>query len=133
MRFILGVLLFSSFCFADEYFIISNKKIDTLSRSQVKAIYLKKLHFINDVRIVPLNLELKHPLRKKFEKNILKMGFIQLKSYWNKQHYLGKRPPLNMKSQEAILAFVKKVDGSIAYIDAQPLDNSLNILYKWED
>ncbi|MDQ7068493.1 MAG: hypothetical protein Q9M40_11240 [Sulfurimonas sp.] len=67
------------------------------------------------------------------KKKVLKMNFSRLKSYWTKQHYLGRRPPLTMKSQEAIKTFVKKVDGAIGYIDIQNLDESVKVLYTWKD
>jgi len=88
---------------------------------------------IDDIKIIPINLGSRNSLRLKFEKKILRMNFVRLKSYWTKQHYLGHRPPISMKSQESIKAFVKKVDGAIGYIDKDALDSSLNIVYKWED
>ena len=61
------------------------------------------------------------------------MRYSRLKSYWTKQHYLGHRPPLTMKSQESILAFIKKVDGAVGYIDLKNIDSDINIVYKWSD
>jgi len=121
----------SSSC--DEYIVIANKNMKELSSSQIKAIFLKKLTIINDVKVVPINLGLRDEVRLKFEKRILKMNFARLKTYWTKQHYLGHRPPVSMKSQKSIKAFVKKVDGSIGYIKAIDLDDDLKIIYKWSD
>ena len=133
MRLILVTLFFSSLCFGTEYLVISNKKIHTLTSSQIKAVFLKKTHLIKDIKIIPVNLEANNPLRIKFEKELLQMSFIRLKSYWNKQHYHGKRPPISMKSQKSIINFVKKVDGAIAYIEKKYLEKNLHILYRWED
>ena len=127
------ILCTSTISMASEHFIVSNKKINNLSQTQIKAIFLKKLIHLNNVKLIPLNLEPNDPLRVSFEKNILQMNFTRLKSYWSSQHYLGKRPPLRLKSQESIKAFVKKVDGAIAYIDENNIDNGLHILYKWKD
>lgn len=118
---------------SDEYVIISNKNMKELSPSQIKAIFLKKLTIINDNKVVPVNLGLRDEVRLKFEKKILKMNFSRLKTYWTKQHYLGHRPPVSMKSQKSVKAFVKKVDGSIGYIKAIDVDNDLKIIYKWSD
>jgi len=137
MKIILLFLILSLLCinssFADDYVIVSNKNMKELSLSQVKAIFLKKLTFVSDVKVVPINLGLRDELRLKFEKKVLRMNFSRLKTYWTTQHYLGHRPPVSMKSQESIKAFVKKVDGSIGYIQAVYVDDDLKIIYKWSD
>jgi len=126
-------ILFQVCSFADDYVVISNKKMQNLSIEQIKEVYLKKLKSINNLEIIPLNLGIRDSLRKKFEKQILHMDFIQLKSYWKKQHNIEIRPPLNMKSAASIKAFVKKVDGAIGYINADDVDDSIKILYRWND
>ncbi|MFA6192583.1 MAG: hypothetical protein WC665_09550 [Sulfurimonas sp.] len=117
----------------DEYVVISNKNIKELSESEIKAIFLKKLIFIDNFAAVPVNLEAGDSLRVKFEEKLLDMSFERLKSYWTKEHYLGHRPPVNMKSEESVKAFVKKVDGAIGYINANSVDESVKVLYKWSD
>ncbi len=119
--------------FADEYVVISNKSMKDLSPAQIKAVFLKKLAFIEDVKAVPINLEARDPLRLKFENDILNMSFSRLKTYWTTRHYLGHRPPISMKSQESIKAFVKKVDGSLGYINAKNIDDSIKVIYRWKD
>ncbi len=117
----------------DEYVVISNKNIKELSQSEIKAIFLKKLTLIDAIAVVPVNLEAGDSLRVKFEEKLLDMSFERLKSYWTKEHYLGHRPPVNMKSEESIKAFVKKVDGAIGYINANSVDDGVKVLYKWSD
>lgn len=119
--------------FANEYVVISNKNMKALSESEIKAIFLKKLTLKDDVTLVPLNLEAGDPLRLAFEGKLLNMDFEKLKSYWTKEHYLGHRPPINMKSEESVKAFVKKVDGAIGYININSVDESVKVLYKWSD
>jgi ABC-type phosphate transport system substrate-binding protein len=127
------LLFFVSSSFSDEYVIVSNKNMKELSLSQVKAIFLKKLTIINDIKVVPVNLTARDPLRLKFEKKILRMNFSRLKTYWTKQHYLGHRPPVSMKSEQSVKAFLKKVDGSIGYMKAIYVDDDLKIIYKWSN
>jgi ABC-type phosphate transport system substrate-binding protein len=119
--------------FAEEYAVIANKKIAKLSLVQIKAIFLKKIRVINGVSVVPINLKAKDPLRVAFEKELLHMSFSRLKKYWIKEHYLGHRPPLTLHSQESVKAFVKRVDGAIAYINVKYLDESMKILYRWKE
>jgi len=133
MKVLLLIFMLSTTILANEYVIISNKSMNILSIAQIKAIFLKKITFIDDTKVVPISLGTRNHLRLKFEKKILKMSFMRLKSYWTKQHYLGRRPPISMKSQESIKAFVKKVDGAIGYIDSTSLDDSVKEIYRWRD
>lgn len=120
-------------CFAGEYVVIANKNMKALSESEIKAIFLKKMTLVDNITAVPVNLEAGDSLRTKFEEKLLDMSFERLKSYWTKEHYLGHRPPVNMKSEESVKAFVKKVDGAIGYINMNNIDESVKVLYKWSD
>jgi len=133
MKKIVAVLFLALFVEASEYVIVSNKNMKNLSQTEVKAIFLKKISFIDDTKVVPISLSPRDPVRAIFESKVLKMSFVRLKSYWAKQHYLGRRPPISMKSQESVKAFIKKVDGAIGYIDIKEFDDSLKIIYKWSD
>ena len=130
---ILIILFFSSILLAEEYAVISNQNMKNLSTNQIKAIFLKKLTYVEDLKIIPINLEVRDSIRLNFQKHILHMNFSRLKKYWTKQHYLGHRPPVSMKSQESIKSFVKKVDGSIGYINIKNIDESVKIIYRWKD
>jgi len=126
-------LVFVKSALAQEYVIIANKSMKELSLGQIKAIFLKKLSYVDDTKVVPVNLSARDALRVKFEKKILRMSLSRIKTYWTKQHYLGHRPPISLKSQESIKAFVKKVDGSLGYIEAINVDKDLKIIYKWSE
>lgn len=129
------ILLSLLFCnsIADNYLVVSNKKMKDISQSKLRAIYLKKLSIIDDIKLIPVNLQARDALRANFENMVLNMSFGRLKSYWSAQHYLGHRPPLSMKSQKSVIAFIKKVDGAIGYIEEKNLDEDLKVLYRWED
>jgi ABC-type phosphate transport system substrate-binding protein len=118
---------------AAEYAVISNKNIKSLTKEKAKAIFLRKLVMLDDSKIIPVNLSPRDSVRNSFEKKVIGMSFNRLKSYWTKQHYLGHRPPLTMKSQQSILAFIKKVDGAIGYVDLDNVDDDVKILYRWSD
>ena len=130
------IILFISIAlpsFADEYAVISNQMIKELTPLQIRAVFLKKLTHMNGIHLVPLNLPSHDPLRKKFEKELLKMSFQRLKPYWTKQHYLGVRPPLTLKSQESVLLFTTKVQGAISYVNTKNIDKNVRVLYTWRD
>lgn len=129
----ISILLLFNLAYASEYVIISNKNAKELSEAKIRAIFLKKLSYIGETKIIPLNLQARDPLRTKFEKEVLHMSFSRLKTYWTKLHYLGHRPPISLKSQKSIISFVKRVDGAIGYIDAKNIDDSVKIIYRWSD
>lgn len=129
----LSLAMLSAISFASEYAVIANHKMKDLSTSQIRAIFLKKITVIENINAVPVNLGARDPIREKFENKIVGMGFERLKTYWSKQHYLGKRPPVGMQSEESVKAFVKNVDGAIGYIDAGNLDNDVKVLYRWSE
>lgn len=132
-KILLGLFLFQNLLTAKEYLIVANKDIRSLSKEEVKAVYLKKIVYLNDHKLVPINLESGNKVRAAFEKDVLNMGYIRLKSYWTKQHYLGHRPPIIMRSQKSVKKFIQKVDGAIGYIEADKFENDLKVLYKWSD
>lgn len=133
IRNLLLLIILNSLSFADEYAIISNKNMKELSEAQIKAIFLKKITVIDDISVVPVNLGAMDSIRLKFENKILDMSFERLKSYWTKEHYLGKRPPLSMQSAQSVKAFVKNVEGAIGYVNAEIIDNDVKVLYKWSE
>lgn len=118
---------------AQDYAVVTNKNFNSLNVGQIKALFLKKTSYLGDKLIVPLNLSSRNTVRLSFEKKVLHMSFSRLKSYWTKQHYLGHRPPISMKSEESIGAFIKKVDGAIGYMKLEKVDSSLKIVYEWSD
>ena len=133
MKTLLLLTLLSSLLFATEYAVVANKEVPKLSKNDIKAIYLKRFSSLEHKKIVPLNLGSRNKIRKSFQKHVLGMSFMRLKAYWTKQHYLGHRPPISMKSQEGVVRFVQKVDMSIGYTTIDKIDTNLKILYRWSD
>jgi ABC-type phosphate transport system substrate-binding protein len=125
--------LFAHLSYAEEYAVIANNNVKELSLGEIRAIFLNKISYVNDVKVLPVNLGSRDEIRTSFEESILNMKLTKLKSYWTKQHYLGHRPPITMKSQNTIKAFVKKVDGAIGYINIQNVDESVKVIYTWRD
>lgn len=62
----ISILLFACISFGDEYVVISNNNMKDLSTNQIKAIFLNKLSFIEDIKVVPINLDARDSLRVKF-------------------------------------------------------------------
>lgn len=114
-------LLLILLCFtltANDYCIVVHKDfpLKQLSAQQLKSIYLKKVHYIDGVKVVALNISARDPLRKKFDTLVLSMSPYTLKQYWKKAHYRGIQPPKVVKSFESAVSYLQNVEGSIAYV-----------------
>jgi len=127
------ILLCCNLLNAKEYSVIISDNIPAITIDELRALYLKKITFIKNAKIIPLNLPAKSSIRKSFETNILHMNESRLKHYWIKAHYLGKRPPIMLKSQQAVKRFVKRVNGAIGYIDSSKKEQGMRVLYQWKD
>jgi len=125
---IIFLICFESF--GEEILIIGNKSlpVDHLSKHEVKLIYLKKKLFIKNIKLVPVNLSPFNPLRKKFNKYILKMDNEQLNLYWNKMYFYGIDPPVVLSSQRSVVEFVSKIKGGIGYITPKYLNKKVKVL-----
>ena len=119
--------------YAGEYAVVVNKKnkIDKISKKQLKNIFLKKRHFIDNQKIVAINVSANMPLRMKFEKSILQMSREKLNSFWTKQHFHGISPPLTQSSTNSVKLFVKNVDGAIGYLPKNLIDDSIKVIYEF--
>jgi len=58
------------------------------------------------------------------------MNAFALKRHWTKAHYRGLRPPKVLASIKSTLAFIRNVDGAIAYIPLSSLPDDLHVILK---
>jgi ABC-type phosphate transport system substrate-binding protein len=107
---------------AEGLLIIANPSVgiaSSLSLNQIAAIYLLRVTTWPDgTPIVPVNREAGSEIRTEFTSAVLRQDDASLATYWNQMHFMGKLPPLVQESEQAMLAFIRKVPGSIGYISA---------------
>jgi len=116
-----------------EWVLIVRQDADlrALHAEEIREIYLGKRHFVDNVRILPLQLEADDTLRQQFENEIVRMPRPALREWWIRRHYLGQRPPRVVGSAEAVIAYVKKVEGSMGYVPAVLAeDANVTIVYR---
>ena len=108
---------------ADDILIIANASVNTqvpLDTTRIAAIYLLRITTWPDgTRIVPVNREAGSDLRTQFTSDVLMQNNTSLTAYWNEMHFMGKMPPVVQQSEQAMLAFVRRVPGAIGYISAE--------------
>ena len=106
----------------------SNSQIDSIDKSQLRDLFLRKNSYINKQKIIPVNLLADNSARKAFESSILNMDRATLNTYWTSQYLKDIRPPLSKKSYNAVLIFVLNVDGAIGYIPSNMVDNRVRVI-----
>ena len=135
MKTVLMLLVLLTSLIAEPFMLVTNLEnpINSLSKSQIRMIYLKQRRYWKSLKLVPINLPPDNELRKYFEKNLLRMNHSQLKSYWIKKHYKGIRPPYRVESVESVVMFVKKVKGAVGYIPPNMVDKDLKVIYEGKE
>ncbi|MBD3800979.1 MAG: hypothetical protein IE886_05920 [Campylobacterales bacterium] len=111
------LLLAVTLC-AQEWALITraDSPLAALDAAQIRDIYLGKMHYVDSVRVYPLQPEADDPLRRQFEREMLGLSRAALREWWIRRHYLGQRPPKVMGSAEAVVAYVRQVEGAVGYV-----------------
>ncbi len=119
-----------------EIVVITSKKsrINTLSSTELRKIYLKIKIFHKGERIIPVNLPPNSRVRQIFYEKVIGLDYEQLNMYWNERFFHGIEPPMVFKSPKAVLKFIQTVPGSIGYVPAETLTpqikKTVKIIYK---
>ena len=132
---ILFLLLFSIKLFSFELLVVGDKNFpeNNLTIEEVRAIFLDKKRFINEEKILVMNHETNHSLRKCFEENILEKTERSLERYWRKAYYQGKRPPKVVSSMEMLFLYLNSIHPTIGYSDVNAtLNQEVRVLYRVE-
>jgi ABC-type phosphate transport system substrate-binding protein len=128
---LVGLLLATS-AGAEELLIIANSSVNVaapLSADQIAALYLLRTTVWPDgSRVVPVNREATSEVRAKFTSSVLQQDKTSLATYWNNMHFMGKLPPVVQESEQAMLAFIQKVPGSVGYISVSTAPINVKVL-----
>jgi len=125
--FSLWLMLFSSHgVHAAELLIIVSEKnpLTTVSVADIKRIYkMKRRVWPNGVPVRAANMAESHHLRNDFSQQILKKRTAQMEVFYLKMALTGRgQPPYIASSNDEMIAFVRRHDGAIGYID-QPIQS----------
>jgi len=133
LKIIISILLLNVSLLSAEYAVVINEKseVSELSEKQIKDIFIMKRHFVNGVKVVPINMTSTSKLRTEFEKKVLKIDRDKLNIYWIKQHFHGISPPVVQSSDKSMKLFIKNVNGAIGYLPLSSIESGLKILYEF--
>lgn len=105
--------------------------LSSLSEGLLRDIYLRKRIVLNGIRLLPINLPPRHPMRKCFEEKILHRQRGEIERAWMRAHYRGIRPPKVVPSQESAARYVMRLSNALAYMDQDVADAfGLKILFR---
>jgi len=117
-----------------EMVVITHPSSDTesLTMAEAKALFLKKKSsFPSGSDAVPGNQTEGSAIYDEFGKKVLKKKPQQLSSYWSKRVFSGKAmPPKVIGDDQAIKAWVAQTPGSLGYVDAGVVDDSVKVLLR---
>ncbi len=132
MLFIFIVTTFFSFCFFPqtnaqaEVVFISNSSvtIDSLTKLQIKDIFLGSLAAWDDGQEIKFVLLKKSATHKEFTKKYTNKSESQFRRTWKQIVFTGKgSTPKSFKSESDLVAYVGKTEGAIGYVSSgTPVD-----------
>jgi ABC-type phosphate transport system substrate-binding protein len=101
-----------------------------LTVDQISDIFLKKkTTFDGGLEALPVNLKEGEQLRQEFYEKASQKSPSQLKAYWSKSVFTGKKiPPKDLNSADEVKKFVSSTPGGIGYIDKAAADSTVKVI-----
>lgn len=129
--YILLIYCLMSLAWSQEIVLVTHPEtnISSLSKSEIKRIYLGKSTFIKSTEVKVINQSQKAPLSKLFLKQFLKMNQQKFIKWWLKQQIIGRaRPPILTNNDQEVINNVLKETNIIGYIDRKNLTPNLKVI-----
>ena len=103
---------------------------DSITTNQVRDIYLNRSQQLPDgQKVRPFELPEGAPARAEFHDKVTGRNDAQLKSFWSQQVFTGRgQPPQEQGNAGAMKASVASTPGSIGYLDASEVDDSVKVI-----
>lgn len=106
-----------------------------LNTQSVKKLFLgERKSFPNGIKAIPFNHVAGSPDRKEFFDSVLQMAESFHGRHWKRKRATGAgNSPTELTSHDAVLRSVANTPGSISYIDASLVDDSVKVLFTIRD
>ena len=97
-----------------------SNQVESLSRQQLADLFLKTVtRWPNGQTVQPVELRGEPEARVQFARQVHGKSLAALRSHWNKSIFSGREvPPLELSSDEEVLAFVRANPGAIGVVSA---------------
>ena len=129
---VLAVMSISSAAFADIAIIgHPEDSIGDIDAHNVRNLFLgERKSFPNGIHATPINHVVGSPDRKEFFSTVLSMGEPSHKRHWKRKISSGSgHTPKEVSSHDALLKSIANTRGSIGYIDASKVDDTVKVLF----
>lgn len=101
----------------------TRSKLDSITPDTLRELYLRRRRVWADgSRADPVNLPADSPVRERFSKQVLGRAPQDLASYWDRRYFDGIRPPLVLRTGEAVCAYVGVEANAIGYLPLADVD-----------
>lgn len=131
MKIIATIILFNIFLFSSNLAVIINvnNKLENIDVSELKNLYLKKIVYINNIKLIPIDNK---SIRDRFNRLVIKRDSRRINAYWAKLIFSGGyQPPVSLIDDKEIIStiddketikLISSSKNAIGYI----LESSLN-------
>lgn len=129
---VLAVMSISSAAFADIAIIgHPEDSIGNMNTHNVRNLFLgERKAFPNGIHATPINHVAGSPDRKAFFTTVLSMGETNHKRHWKRKIATGSgNSPQEVSSHADLLQSIANTRGSIGYIDASKVDDTVKVLF----
>ncbi|WP_143872625.1 hypothetical protein [Catenovulum sediminis] len=121
---------------ATDYFVFTKfPEPLTLTRQQVKQLYLGARLQVADIKLEPLVLPAGHRWRAVFNTRVVGLTESRINSYWAQMRFTGKRkPPLEVESIKQMFDLVESKSGILAVAPSDLVDKKLyQVVYQFTE
>jgi hypothetical protein len=99
--------------------------IRAVTLDTVRDVFLRRQRLWPDgSRAMPVNLPADTPERRAFSERVLGRLPVELVDYWNRLYFEGIRPPLVLRSPDAVCAYVATEPAALAYVPVTGVDTT---------
>ena len=125
-----GSALISPMATAELVIIVHPGGPDTITRQQVRDIYLNRSSQMPDgQRAVAFELPPGNSIRDEFNELVIERSDAWMKSFWSRQVLTGKgHPPTEMSSASGMKSVVSSTLGAIGYLDSTLVDDTVKVV-----
>jgi hypothetical protein len=99
--------------------------IRAVTLDTVRDVFLRRQRLWPDgSRAMPVNLPADSPPRRAFSERVLGRRPMELVDYWNRLYFDGIRPPLVLRSPDAVCAYVATEPAALAYVPRDAVEET---------
>lgn len=107
-----------------------DNRVASITRSELSRIFLKQQTTWPDgARCIPIDQRGDSKIRGAFSRLVLQRSVYEVKRYWMQETMTGNaKPPVSLESAATVKKYLQKIEGAVAYIYLDEVDDSVRIL-----